>query len=252
MKKFILTSPVSCLLTFLFLVCSNNVLAEQLKNAYQFASIELLIEQEIGRMLLPKIYQQLGLSIEITPLPADRAQYMAVNSLNDGEIMRIWSYGIENPTTIRVPTPYYYLETMPFVNRGSGILINSVEDLSKYRIARVRGVKHTNNITKGLTNVYDAKNTESMFKLLKQDMVDVVLTNTLDGNLKLKELGYLDKIIPMAKPLNVHPLYQYLSQDNRALVPIVDKEIQRLTKSGTLQKWVKFAESTMLNNAEND
>ncbi|TWX56179.1 hypothetical protein [Colwellia hornerae] len=36
---------------------------------YNFASIELLIEQEVGRIVLPQIYKNIGIDITITPLP---------------------------------------------------------------------------------------------------------------------------------------------------------------------------------------
>jgi ABC-type amino acid transport substrate-binding protein len=116
------------------------------------ASIELLIEQEVGRIVLPKIYNNIGITVEVTPFPGNRAQYAADSGMQDGEIMRIATYGNEALNTIRVPTPYYYLETMPFVLKNSDIVINSKQDLAQYRVAKIRGVKHTNNITKGLKN----------------------------------------------------------------------------------------------------
>ena len=73
--------------------------------------IEYLIEQEVGRLVLPQIYKNIGIDISIEPLPAQRAQYAARTGSKDGEIMRIWTYGDENLTTIRVPTAYYFLET---------------------------------------------------------------------------------------------------------------------------------------------
>jgi ABC-type amino acid transport substrate-binding protein len=88
----------------------------------------------------------------VTPFPGNRAQYAADSGMQDGEIMRIATYGNEALNTIRVPTPYYYLETMPFVLKNSDIVINSKQDLAQYRVAKIRGVKHTNNITKGLKN----------------------------------------------------------------------------------------------------
>jgi hypothetical protein len=161
-----------------------------LANKYHFASIEYLIEQEIGRIVLPQIYKNIGIDITITPLPGQRAELEANNGKKDGEIMRIFSYGNENISSIRVPTPYYYLETMAFVRKGSLISINNKEDLKKYRLAKIRGVKHTHNITKGLANVYEMNSTANMFRMLNNGKVDVVLTNTIDGNLVLKKLGY--------------------------------------------------------------
>lgn len=93
----------------------DNPLKSSSGKHYDFASIELLIEQEVGRIVLTQVYENIGINITISPLPGKRAQYVANTGMKDGEIMRIWTYGDENPNTIRVPTPYYYLETMPFV-----------------------------------------------------------------------------------------------------------------------------------------
>lgn len=210
-------------------------------NSYEFSSIEHLVEQEVGRLVLTQIYKNIGIDINITPLPANRAQYNAIHGHSAGEIMRIWSYGIENPTTIRVPTPYYYLETMPFVIKGKNVSINVPADLQRYKLAKVRGVKHTDNITQGLPKVYVTNSTEKMFKLLKSGRVDVVLTNTLDGNLVLKKLGYTN-IIAMDKPLAVLPLYHYIFHKHKALVPLVDKEIIRLKSNGELEALIIQAE----------
>lgn len=217
---------------------SQNTLQTTL---YNFASIEYLIEQEVGRIVLPQIYKNIGIEITVTPLPGQRAQLVATTGEKDGEIMRIWTYGIENDQTIRVPTPYYYLETMPFSLKEREITISDKDDLKKYKVAKIRGVKHTNNITKGLNDVYEMNSTENMFKMLQKGMVDVVLTNTLDGKLTLDRLGYKD-IEPRSQPLAVLPLYHYIYKKHAALVPLINQEILRLQKSGELKNLIEQAE----------
>lgn len=69
----------------------------------------------MGRIVLTQVYKNIGINITISPLLGKRVQCSANSGIKDGEIMRIWTYGEENLNTIRVPTPYYYLETMPFV-----------------------------------------------------------------------------------------------------------------------------------------
>jgi ABC-type amino acid transport substrate-binding protein len=220
-------------------------------NNYQFASIEYLIEQEIGRIVLPKIYKNIGIDIVVVPLPGQRAQFEANVGIKDGEIMRIWTYGDENKQSIRVPTPYYYLETMAFILKDSQIDIRNKDDLKKYRLAKVRGVKHTNNITKGLSNVYEMNSTENMFRMLNNGKIDVVLTNTLDGNLVLKRLGF-DNIVSINKPLAVLPLYHYVFEKHKVMVPLIDSEILRLKNSGVLAQMILLAEQKVTNLNLND
>ncbi|AQS39013.1 hypothetical protein Sps_03898 [Shewanella psychrophila] len=128
---------MTILSVLLGLLSSKGIAAD-----FDFVSIEKLIEQEVGRVIIPKVYSKLGIEITITPMPGKRAQQMANSGSKDGEIMRIYSYGNETPNTIRVPTPYYYLETMAFIKQGSDVVINSRKDLHNYRLAKVRGVKH--------------------------------------------------------------------------------------------------------------
>lgn len=243
--------------TLTFIVSDANALANLPINAiedpakattsphYKFASIEFLAEQEIGRIVLTQVYKNIGLNINVMALPGKRAQYVANSGLKDGEIMRIWTYGEENPSSIRIPTPYYYLETMPFVLRTSNIVISTKEELAKYRLTKIRGVKHTNNITQGLTNIYEVSSTEEMFKLLHNSKVDVVLTNTIDGNLALARLGFTN-VISMKEPLARLPLYHYINHKHREIVPRVDQEIQRMKSNGELKALVTAAEQRLV------
>lgn len=43
----------------------------------------------------------------------------------DGEIMGIWSYGIDNPDMIRVPTAYYYLQTGASIVKAKCQVLNN-------------------------------------------------------------------------------------------------------------------------------
>ncbi len=225
----------------LMLVAAGSATAEE----YHFASIENLVEQEIGRVIIPEIYQKLGIKVSITPLPGNRAQREASNGTKDGEIMRIWSYGNENPSTIRVPTPYYYLETMAFVRKDRGIKISSKSDLKKYRLAKIRGVKHTNNITSGMPSVFDLDSRDGMMKVLQNGRVDIVLTNTIDGSQLIKEKKLTD-VVPTGKALAVLELYHYIHSKHKDLVPRVDAVIKRMKASGELEQLVKKAETLIL------
>jgi ABC-type amino acid transport substrate-binding protein len=212
---------------------------------YNYVSIKGLIEQEVGREIIPKIYEKLGYTVTITPLPGKRAQLEATSGTKDGEIMRIYTYGENNPTVVRVETPYYYLETMGFIKEGSGIVIKSKADLARHKLVKVRGVKHTDNITAGLSNVTDINDTEQMMRFLRSGRADVALTNTVDGLLVLDKLGY-DNIVPIEKPLAVLDLYHYIHEKHKALVPKVNAVVKEMKESGELDKIIKSAEARVI------
>jgi len=216
---------------------------------YNFVSIKGLVEQDIGRIIISEIYKNLGITITIKPVPGKRAQQLATSGRKDGEIMRIFTYGIENTTTTRVTTPYYYLETMAFIKKNSGIVINNKEDLKKYKVIKVRGVKHTNNITQNMPMVHDLNSTKDMMKFLNAGRADVALTNTIDGLLALKNLGYTD-IIPIDKPLATLELFHYIHQNHKQLISSVDTMIQKMQANGELKMIIKKSEMQVMKNRQ--
>ncbi len=225
------------ILSILLILSTWDCLAKE----YHFVSIENLIEQEVGRKVLPHFYKKLGHNITITPLPGKRASTTVSLGEKDGEIMRIFAYGMEHPNTLRIPTPYYSLQTMAFYKKSSGVVINRKEDLQHYKLVKVRGVKHTNNITQGMPFVHDVDSTVAMMDLLKLGRVQVALTNTIDGLLAIKARGYTD-IISLSEPLDELSLYHYVHQEHSQLVGEVDSVIKKMKSNGELEKIIEQAE----------
>ncbi|MCO7187157.1 MULTISPECIES: transporter substrate-binding domain-containing protein [unclassified Pseudoalteromonas] len=225
----------------LLLLWCNNVFAGPL----HFVSINYLIEQEVGRLVLPEIYRQLNVTIVVTPYPGKRAQQLVRSGKRHGEIMRIYSYGDENPNTIRVPTPYYTLETMAFVRSDSHVDIQNEQDLSNYRIAKVRGVKHTNNITKGMSEVEDTDTTIQALNLVSKGLADIALTNRIDGLVMLAKAG-IENVVPHQRSFRVLKLYHYIHKDQRHWVKKIDDVLRRMTQSGELTELIKKAENQVI------
>ncbi|GGD69784.1 ABC transporter substrate-binding protein [Lacimicrobium alkaliphilum] len=213
--------------------------------SYHFASINLLAEQEVGRIVLPELYKKLNINISISPFPGKRAEYTAVSGQLDGEIMRIYSYGEENPAMIRVPTAYYYLETMPFVLKSRNLRILDRDDLRPLSIAKVRGVKHTNNITAGMTNVHNFDSPAEIMRMVAQGFVDVALTNTLGGLLVIEGFQ-IETVVPSGKALDRLDLFHYIHQDHKDLVPRIDAVIAQSLASGELEKMIAAAEKQVI------
>jgi len=211
----------------------------------EFVAIENLVDQEIGKLILTDIYQKLGLNIQIMSFSGNRAQFEANLGQKAGEVMRIWSYGDVNKNLIRVPTPYYSITTSAFSLKKNAININSISDLKGYKIARLRGVKHTKNITKNLPFISKSSSSQSMFKLVQQGNVDIALTNYMDGIEVLKQLKLEDEIIASA-PLAEQKLYHYLHKDHHALVGKVDNMIKKLKSNGQLTEITAAAEHALL------
>lgn len=208
---------------------------------YHFAAISNLYEQEVGEIILTDVYRRAGLEMKVTRMPGQRAIREATSGRVDGEIMRIWSYGIEHPELVRVPTSYYFLETMAFFKEGSGVEVNSVEDLADYSVLKVRGVKHTNAITKGLTKVYNYDNTKAMLNALDKDRTNVAVTHRGDGLFAIQKHG-LTNINSSEYPMFSFPLYHYVYKEKRHLVDKIDRIILAMKASGELDVLIRNAE----------
>ncbi|MDF2178495.1 transporter substrate-binding domain-containing protein [Aliiglaciecola sp. CAU 1673] len=217
--------------------------------SYHFASIKLLAEQEVGRIVLPQLYAKLDIQITITPLPGKRAEHNVVNGQLDGEIMRIYSYGDENPNMVRVPTAYYFLETMPFVSASRNLRIEDQEHLQQFIIGKVRGVKHTNNMTAGMPRVHDFDTTEEMMRLVEQGLIDVALTSQLNGVVTLTAMDS-NRLIATTPPLDKQDLYHYIHQRHKTLVPRIDKVIAQSIANGELAKLISEAEKQVFERAK--
>lgn len=231
---------------FVGLVATILVVSAAQAAEYEFASIQQLSEQEVGRLVLPKIYDKLDIPINITPLPGKRAEQDVKSGLKDGEIMRIWSYGEGNDSVIRVPTSYYYLLTTAFVRKGSIIDIKQHSDLAKHRLAKVRGVKHTNDITRGMPTVMDFNSSLQMLSFVSAKRADIALTNYLDGMLTIYKHKLSDKLVPLEGNLARLELYHYVHVKHAELVPRIDNVIRTMKASGELENLVRFAEFSVI------
>lgn len=234
--------------TIIFCAMSSATTNQKTAHYLDLASIELLFEQQVGQLVVLQILQNIDIAAKITPFPAVRAEHLVKSARKDGEIMRIWSYGEEHSGLIRVKTPYYELKTMAFMLRDSQIHIKHKADLAHYTLAKIKGVKHTNNITEGLTQLYDVFDTQSMFKLLAAGKVDVVLTNSLDGLINLRGMENEAQVIS-SDALARLPLYLYLQPQHKTLADKINREIIRLTRSGELASMILNAEQQVISDA---
>lgn len=233
------TVVCSCLIPLSF--ASNTFAAD-----YKFSSIEHLIEQKISGEILSNIYRQLDTNITIIPMKAERAELEATAGLTDGEVSRVFSYGDEHPSVLRVPTSFYQLETMAFFKAGSNISLTTIEDLKQYRVAYIKGVKHTDKLVRKLnSNTRNTDNTTTMIQLIQAGRVDVGITSKIDGQGVIKKLG-LNNIKVWEIPTSERKLYHYLHSSNAELLKPVDSIIKKMKISGQLQKLVQEIEQRFI------
>ncbi|WP_096086812.1 substrate-binding periplasmic protein [Agaribacterium haliotis] len=220
-------------------------------SSFKFAATDGLFAQQVGRYMLPCIYRELGHEISIVDYPAKRALSSANSGSVDGEVMRIYDYGDYAPNTVRVPTPYYYVDTTAFFLKDKAYENLSLEEIKKLKVVKVRGVTHTDFVSKDFAHVKDVDSTEQLFLYLQAGRADVALTNASNGLHAISLMGLEDTFSKTAEPLDTQALYHYIHKSKSAeLVTKVDTAIKKLIDKGFLQQLAREAELRLYSGAK--
>jgi ABC-type amino acid transport substrate-binding protein len=212
---------------------------------FQFASIENLVEQEIAAKMIVPIFKSAGFDIEIVPMPGERARVKAVRGSLDGDLSRILSFGENNPSLIRVPTPYSSVETVAFALKSKNISIETKEDLGKHKLVIVRGVQTTKDLTKEMPNVKVLNSLKQVVRFVQADRGDIFITSDIAAFAMLKRLK-TTSFAPIFE-ISSLPLYVYFNPKHKDVVPKIDRAIQEKARTGELKKMRALYENQAIN-----
>lgn len=239
------TKSLLTILTFLLFFTAHKTLASRL----ELVSIEGLAEQIAGKQVLREIYNRLNIPIDITPRPAKRAIYETSLGSKDGEILRIWSYGDINPTLIRIPIPIGYIETQAFAHKDFQF---NLKDKNKYTYAIVRGVQHTLDATITFNKITEFSEPSTMMSFVLHKRAEIALSSKLDGLYQLQKLK-IYRIVPIGGVWETHPLYHYIHEKHKDLIPKITTVIIEMTNSGELHElWENAVEQLLKNASQQD
>jgi polar amino acid transport system substrate-binding protein len=208
------------------------------QTTYRFSSILGLADQEIAAKIMARVFQDAGLHLEVEPMPAERARVEAVSGRMDGDLCRIASYGDFNPTMIRVPTPFATSDIALFALKARKISIKSVQDLAKYRLVIIRGVRTSRDIVDRLPNllsVNEVTEIDQLMKFIAEGRADIGIMSDFAGLITLKRLK-IESVVSMGV-IDSLPLYMFLHPKNKDLLPRIDAAISARAKTGELKKW---------------
>lgn len=130
---------------------------------------------DICSYILKEVYSKAGLDLEVIAMPSFRATLESTSGNTDGETHRIELYATSHPELIRVPFPFYIVETALYTRKGNPIYFNELRDLSGYRFAIHKGIKNSIEKTRGFPYVREFNSTETMFRMLELERIDYLL-----------------------------------------------------------------------------
>lgn len=200
--------------------------------------------QDVAADLLTEIYKRAGLTANIEPFPAARANIMALRNELDGEVARIGPYFEKNPRLFKVEPAYYYLVTTAFAHADRNIVITTTADLKKYRVGIIRGVAHAAIATEGVPDVTVTDSVAQLFKMLAAKRIDIAVDVSLNGQDAVNQLG-LKGIKPVGD-LAKRDFYNALIDSKADLAPRIYSVIKAMKASGELDKLARALEKKRL------
>jgi ABC-type amino acid transport substrate-binding protein len=201
------------------------------------------VPSAINAILLKAIYKKAGYELKVTPMPAARATVEAEGGAVDGEVNRVAAYATAHPNLIRVDPPISIWKISAFYKNSKQLSINGREDLKKYSLAHVRGLKGAEDLVEGATRVSLLATSEQLLKFLEQDRVEVIVDGQSQIKLYTERLGIKD----LAQvELTRTPLYHYLHEKNRSLVPVISGIVKKLSDSGELARMYTLTENEFI------
>ncbi len=207
---------------------------------------ELATEQNIAALVLEEIYRREGWVMRSTPLPATRANALALAGEVDGEVGRIQAYAEKNPTLLQVKPALYYLETVAFARKG--IKLTNRESLAPYRVGVVRGIEHARMAAATAKRIEAVSTYEQMFRMLEAGHIDVAIDSGANGKRVLHKLGLND--IQAVGTLARLDLFHLLHPRQALVADKIGKQIKLLKETGELDKLVSKAENQIIRSLE--
>lgn len=181
-------------------------------------------------------FRRMGMPLQISRLPSERALINANEGIDDGNYSRVEGLDKHYTNLMRVPEEITRFEFVAF-SRSPNIKTDKWDSLKPYNVGIVTGWKILeNNIsgTKSLTKVIDG---HTLFNLLKQGRADIVVYDRRQGMLMLQKLR-MDDINILEPPLAVKSMYPYPNKKHKDFIPILSETLGAMKKDGTYQNIV--------------
>lgn len=220
----------------LALLCSFHATASdrvERPQSLTFSSIQGSLNSEISFAVLKEAYQQLGIQIQNKPLPGERALKSSNSGQSDGEMFRIQHIEKKYPQLIPVSVPINQLEGVAFAKRPLQ-LENGWQSLSQYNFGIRKGIKFCERNTVGMKKVVVNSN-EQLIKLLHAGRIDIAVLAMSNGLKTIQALGF-DGIIALKPNLETYPLYHYLHQKHRELIPALENALREMESNGRISE----------------
>jgi ABC-type amino acid transport substrate-binding protein len=219
------------------------------KTVLRLARLENIPDQFVGGEILKAVYQRLDITVEFVDLPAKRALAESSSGRVDGEVHRILAVQSEFPSLIPVRPSINYIEPSAFVKQND-FRVDGWNSIAPYSIGIVRGVGSSERGTAGMSKVEAVASMDQLMKMLAFGRFEVAVNDRFSGVLVNRKLRLDTVVRPLSPALEHIPLYHFLHERHRDLVPRVEKVLREMEAAGELQRIRQDITRRMLEDAE--
>jgi polar amino acid transport system substrate-binding protein len=184
-------------------------------------------------ILVAGAFQRIGVEVEVTIVPAQRALINVNSGVDDGDIFRAPGVERDFPNLIQVPEPLLGYDFVAYTKRPD-IQIRNWDDLKPYSVGYASGWKIYENNVKNVKEVTTTPSILELFALLEKGRVDVILLDRWGGQSIVHEMGY--KLKPLEPALAHTNMFMYLNKKHAELVPKVAQALRDMKADGSYKK----------------
>lgn len=183
-------------------------------------------------LILKEAFRRAGWKAKIQMMPAERCLQDANAGISDGEIGRIRGMSRFYPNLVLVDEPI--IESRDFVafSIRHEFCTDDWASLKPYHVGIMRGWKILENNVVDTRSLIKMDTTRSLFKLLADDRVGVVVNARIDGLYTAGRLG-LRNVKVMEPPLASLELYLFLHQKNAEVIPGIEGALRAMKSDGS-------------------
>lgn len=192
-------------------------------------------EDGILDRVLKEAFARRGVKVTLQMLPAERCLIDSNAGISDGEVGRVVGMERLYPNLVMVDEPI--IESRAFVAFTNGIRFETKtwDSLAPFTVGMVKGWKIFENNVVQARSVIKVESTRALFRLLKNDRVDVALNARLDGLYMAKQFS-MANVRVMEPPFAVLELYLYLHNKNADLVPGLEAALAEMKRDGAFYR----------------
>ncbi|MRV72320.1 transporter substrate-binding domain-containing protein [Duganella sp. FT92W] len=188
---------------------------------------------DFSSAMVREAYARLGITAT-DEVPSGERVLKALNAGEFfGDIVHIEGFDRMYPNLVRIPVPLITYYAMA-VTDGRLLPIKTWADLSPYRVCIKRGVKSIDMMTKSLPHRIVAAEYAPLFRMLRVGRCEVAVVP--QSAWLQPERFEMKGMRTLEPPLQSWPLYHHVHKSNSAIVPLLQRVLQDMAKSGYLEQ----------------